>query len=83
MGTTNGHVDPYHRFMFTALPTPTSRRQIRVLAGASQRDVAFLCGVTQPSVSAWEQGRQRPRPFTRDLYLLILGKLLLKALAEF
>lgn len=37
-------------------------RAIRQLKGISQKELADICGVSMGAVSAWEQGRNDPRP---------------------
>lgn len=37
-------------------------RHIRQLHGMSQKELADICGVSMGAVSAWEQGRNDPRP---------------------
>ena len=37
-------------------------RNIRQVKGLSQKELADICGVSMGAVSAWEQGRNEPRP---------------------
>lgn len=37
-------------------------RAIRQIKGISQKELADICGVSMGAVSAWEQGRNDPRP---------------------
>ena len=37
-------------------------RAIRQVKGISQKELADICGVSMGAVSAWEQGRNDPRP---------------------
>lgn len=43
------------------LPVPSERKQIRLRAGLSTRDVATALGVDAMSVNRWENGTVRPR----------------------
>ena len=36
-------------------------RELRKAAKISQKNLAEECGVTQPSVAAWEKGESQPR----------------------
>lgn len=42
------------------LPSPDSRRAIRVAAGVSLEDVAREVGVTRSAVARWERGDRSP-----------------------
>lgn len=37
-------------------------RRLRIAKGLSQKELADICGVSMGAVSAWEQGRNEPRP---------------------
>lgn len=37
-------------------------RHLRIAKGLSQKELADICGVSLGAVSAWEQGRNEPRP---------------------
>lgn len=57
-------------------------RQARARAGLSQRDLALLCGISQPMISAIERGAQDPRHGTLEKLLGACGQevdLVLKA----
>lgn len=43
-----------------SLPGPDERRQIRVAAGVTQREVALAVGRTASEVSRWESGDRSP-----------------------
>lgn len=58
-----------------ALPEPSLRREFRLRAGASLRDVASYCGVTRQSVSLWERGERTPTGENLSRYLEALGVL--------
>jgi transcriptional regulator with XRE-family HTH domain len=53
-------------------PTPTLR-QLRQLAGLSQRDVAAAIGVSQPAYAALERGAVTLRPQTAETLARTLG----------
>lgn len=42
-------------------------RAMRLRAGLTQRALSRLSGVSVPAISAIENGKQRPYPFTRKL----------------
>ena len=44
----------------TIAPIPRTLRRLRLLRGMKQSHVAELVGMTQPTVSRWERGVQRP-----------------------
>lgn len=53
-------------------PTPAVRRALRKATGASQADVAAVCGVTRQAVQLWEAGTRTPRGANLDRYLEVL-----------
>jgi transcriptional regulator with XRE-family HTH domain len=54
------------------LPSPEVRRTLRLVAGASQADVAEVVGVTRQAVQLWEAGTRMPRGGNLDAYLEVL-----------
>jgi transcriptional regulator with XRE-family HTH domain len=60
------------RLRRTSLPPPVQRRAIRVLAGATQQDVAFAIGTTRAAVTRYENGTREPRGELRLRYAEVL-----------
>jgi DNA-binding transcriptional regulator YiaG len=57
MAYTSTKVDGFlSRLQASRLPSPAVRRDIRVSAGVSCRQLAFLIGVTATTVIRWENG---------------------------
>lgn len=50
----------------TPMTPAGTRLKIWIEANSSQSDVARKLGVSQPTVSAWVNGRARPEPHLRD-----------------
>jgi DNA-binding XRE family transcriptional regulator len=57
------------------LPSPETRRAIRVAAGATLRDIADELGVTPQAVYFWEVGRSTPRREQAAAYRRLLDEL--------
>ena len=65
-----------HRRMVAALPEPSERRAIRERAGATQRDIADILGVSRATVAHYEAGSKNPRSGERlNSYLSLLQSL--------
>jgi predicted transcriptional regulator len=58
-----------------SLPCAAECRLLRLRAGLTLIEVAESVGVTQPTISKYETGRQRPRGVILDKYLEALGVL--------
>lgn len=57
------------------LPSPATRRSLRVQAGLPQRVIAAALGKTVAAVSRYESGSRVPQGETADKYLAILERL--------
>jgi predicted transcriptional regulator len=62
------------RLAASRLPTPLQRRNIRLAAGASLRDVAHELGVAPMTVARWETGSE-PRLSHAIAYKRLLDQL--------
>lgn len=55
-------------------PTPTLLRRLRLERGMSARDLAARCGVSHPTILAYENGRtRRGRPRNRARLAAVMG----------
>lgn len=54
------------------LPPPHVRRQLRVAAGVSLRDVGEVVGVSHEAVRMWETGERMPRGRNVERYVGVL-----------
>jgi DNA-binding transcriptional regulator YiaG len=54
-----------------SLPPPARRRELRILAGLTLREVAEAVGADLATVSRWEHGRE-PRRGHLDRYVAVL-----------
>ena len=57
------------------LPSPATRRMIRVTAGVSQKRLGAELGVHRITVARWEDGTRTPRGSTRAAYADLLNQL--------
>lgn len=59
----------------TTAPFTPAGRQLKdwIETNSSQSDVARTLGVSQPTVSAWVNGRTRPEPHLRDALVALAG----------
>jgi transcriptional regulator with XRE-family HTH domain len=64
------------------LPPPAERKQIRLDAGASLRDVGEALGVGAATAWKWEKGTVTPRLHHRKLYGTLLRRLKAAAAAR-
>ena len=64
------------------LPAPDMRRQIRVMAGLTQAEMAGILGVDRASVARWETTKGAPRNPTLDKYTELLERLQREVLAS-
>lgn len=56
-------------------PDPTWARQVRVMAGLSQADLARRIGVSRLSVGRWESGKTVPSELLLWRYVRVLARL--------
>lgn len=54
------------------LPPPPARRQLRLAAGVSLRDVGEVVGVSHEAVRMWESGERMPRGQNLERYADVL-----------
>jgi DNA-binding transcriptional regulator YiaG len=53
-------------------PTADEVRELRLMNGMTQKNLADLIGVSEKSVQAWEQGTRRtPAPVWLAMYLVV------------
>jgi transcriptional regulator with XRE-family HTH domain len=65
-----------------SLPPPAMRRALRLRAGLTQQDVAYLLGVARVSVTRWESGEREPRRSEGARYAVLLGWISLELVAR-
>ena len=57
------------------LPEPVARREIRVNAGVSLREMGVVLGVAPMTIQRWETGRVLPRRRNAAMYRYLLDEL--------